>query len=80
MIQREAQPVVAAVSGDDIIDEACTAYLGDQAMHLRCQWLTGPTRAEYVPEVGRNAALAVQMRCHPLREEPALYAACVAKG
>ena len=79
-IQHDPQPLLAALSDDAVIDEACTAYLGDQAMHLRCQWITGPDRAEYVPEPGRNASLAVQMRCHPLREEPAHYAACVAKG
>ena len=79
-IQHDPQPLLAALSDDAVIDEACTAYLGDQAMHLRCQWVTGPDRASYVPEAGRNASLAVQMRCHPLREEPAHYAACVAKG
>jgi hypothetical protein len=79
-IQDDPQPVLAVLSDDAVIDEACTAYLGDQAMHLRCQWVTGPDRALYVPEAGRNASLAVQMRCHPLREEPAHYAACVAKG
>ena len=79
-IQHDPQPMLAALSNDAVIDEACTAYLGDQAMYLRCQWVTGPDRAQYVPETGRNASLAVQMRCHPLREEPAHYAACVAKG
>jgi hypothetical protein len=80
LIQLDPQPLSAAVSDDTFVDEACTAYLNDQAMHLRCQWITGPDRADYVPEPGRNASLAVRMRCHPLREEPAQYAACVAKG
>ena len=61
----------------DFFADACSEYLNDQAMHLRCQIVTGPDRDQYVPPAGWSAPLADQMRCHPLREDPIGYATCL---
>lgn len=70
----EPAPPEAATS---FFADACAEYLTDQAMHLRCQIVTGPDRDQYIPPAGRNASLADQMRCHPLREDPVGYDICL---
>ena len=52
----------------------------DDIDHLRCEWVTGPERSEFVPPAGENAPLAVQVECLPLREQPQAYALCIARG
>ena len=52
----------------------------DDIDHLRCDWVTGPERSEFVPPAGENAPLAVQVECLPLREQPQAYALCIARG
>ena len=71
-------PAVAAapVAGTD----PCAAYASDPVQRLRCGWVTGPDRDRYVPSVGRDASLQTRMNCIPDRDNPARYAACVARG
>jgi hypothetical protein len=66
-----------AVEQESYFSDDCAQYLGDQAMHLRCQWLTGPDRDDYIPAVGRDVPLATQMRCYPLRDELVQYEDCI---
>lgn len=68
---------VTAEAGTDFFADACSEYLFDQAMHLRCQWITGPDRSSVVPLLGLAAPLDAQMRCHPLRDNPDGYRACL---
>lgn len=73
------EPAAGPDEGADYFSDSCADYLFDQAMHLRCQWLTGPDRGEAIPPAGWDQPLAVQMRCHPLREDPVGYNACLAR-
>ena len=60
--------------------DPCAAYATDPVQRLRCSWVTGPDRDRYVPSLGRDASLQTQMNCIPDRDDPARYAACVARG
>ena len=80
VVVRGAEPAAAPVEpppAADFFADACSQYLNDQAMHLRCQMVTGPDRDEYVPPSGWSVPLADQMRCHPLREDPVGYETCL---
>jgi hypothetical protein len=60
--------------------DACVAYAASPVDRLRCQWVTGPERDRYVPEIGRSASLRTQMACIPDRDDAERYAACIARG
>ncbi len=70
-------PAVAEPPPAEFFSDDCSQYLNDQAMHLRCQTITGPDRDQFVPPAGMSASLAEQMRCHPLREDPVGYEVCL---
>ena len=71
------RPSPPPMEQESYFSDDCAQYLGDQAMHLRCQWLTGPDRDDYIPAIGRDVPLATQMRCHPLRDELVPYEDCI---
>jgi len=60
--------------------DPCAACATDPVQRLRCSWVTGPDRDRYVPSLGRDASPQTQMNCIPDRDDPARYAACVARG
>jgi hypothetical protein len=69
-----------ATAGSGAGTDPCAPYAADPVQRLRCSWVTGPDRDRYVPSVGRDASLRTQMNCIPDRDDPARYAACVARG
>jgi hypothetical protein len=71
------RPPSPPVEQESYFSDECAQYLSDQAMHLRCQWLTGPDRDDYIPAIGLDAPLATQMRCYPLRDELEQYRDCI---
>jgi hypothetical protein len=76
-----ARAVQAAAGAEEsYFDEACGRYITDEALFLRCQWVTGPDMAQYVPVIGLDAPLADRMRCHPLRDDPPGYRACLGRA
>jgi len=60
--------------------DSCTAYENDNIARVRCEWITGPQRAEYVPAAGEGAPLDVQISCLPVRDRPQQYGSCIAQG
>ena len=60
--------------------DPCGPYSFDNDLLMRCLWVTGPQRAEYVPPAGEGAALDVQIQCLPVRDRPQQYAGCIARG
>ena len=60
--------------------DPCAPYARDPVQRLRCRWVTGPERDRCVLPAGRGAGLRTRMDCIPDRDDPARYAACVARG
>lgn len=60
--------------------DPCTAYQNDNIARVRCEWITGPQRAEYVPPAGEGAPLDVQISCLPVRDRSQQYGNCIAQG
>jgi hypothetical protein len=76
----QARAVQAAAGPEEpYFDEACGRYITDEALFLRCQWVTGPDMAQHVPVIGLDAPLPDRMRCHPLRDDPPGYRACLGR-
>lgn len=75
----QARAVQAAAHPESYFDEACSEYITDEALFLRCQWVTGPDMAQHVPLIGLDAPLSDRMRCHPLRDDPPGYRACLGR-
>jgi hypothetical protein len=77
---RPPGPAAASAARSGSSGDPCAPYAHDPVQRLRCGWVTGPERDRYVPSVGRDASLQTQMNCIPDRDDPARYAACVARG
>ena len=60
--------------------DPCTAYQNDNIARVRCEWISGPQRAEYVPPAGEGAPLDVQISCLPVRDRSQQYGNCIAQG
>ena len=76
---RAPEPNPAGPRRDSAADP-CAPYARDPVQRLRCAWVTGPERDRFVPPAGRGASLRTRMDCIPDRDDPARYAACVARG
>ena len=77
MVDRSAPaPVERAAYGSD----PCAPYASDNIARVRCEWINGPERQEYVPPAGEGASLDTQISCLPVRDRPQQYAECIARG
>src|SRR3954447_22850942 len=76
---RAPEPALAGPKQDGGADP-CAPYARDPVQRLRCAWVTGPERDRFVPPAGRGAGLRTRGGCMPGRDDPARYAACVARG
>jgi hypothetical protein len=77
--RRAPKPTLVGPKRDGGADP-CAPYARDPVQRLRCAWVTGPERDRFVPPAGRGASLRTRMDCIPDRDDPARYAACVARG
>ena len=77
--RRAPEPALVGPKRDGGADP-CAPYARDPVQRLRCAWVTGPERDRFVPPAGRGASLRTRMDCIPDRDDPARYAACVARG
>jgi hypothetical protein len=77
--RRAPEPTLVGPKRDGGADP-CAPYARDPVQRLRCAWVTGPERDRFVPPAGRGASLRTRMDCIPDRDDPARYAACVARG
>jgi hypothetical protein len=78
-VLRAPEPTPARTARDGGTDP-CAPYARDPVQRLRCRWVTGPERDRFVLPAGRGAGLRTRMDCIPDRDDPARYAACVARG
>ena len=76
---RAPEPNPAGPRRDSAADP-CAPYARDPVQRLRCAWVTGPERDRFVLPAGHGVSLRTRMDCIPDRDDPARYAACVARG
>jgi hypothetical protein len=74
------QPSGAASGTTAPAADPCAPYENDNIARIRCEWVTGPQRAEYVPAAGQNAPLDTQISCLPVRDRGQQYADCIRRG
>ena len=73
-------PVTTRVSGKPAgAIDPCTKY--DVPTDFgRCRLFTSADRWRFIPEIGRNADLDIQIRCAPFRPDLEFYEACIRKA
>ena len=73
-------PVTTHVSGKPAgAIDPCTKYDAPTDFG-RCRLFTSADRWRFIPEIGRNADLDIQIRCAPFRPDLEFYEACIRKA